>query len=107
MVLVIRAPRAAARINQPTDHQPFCSGPMGIGPPTRKACTIEAITAAAAGVGIPTKYLELPGAIPWTLKRASLHAQQMRNARQPTQANSPSWWSPSPAMVVTLRNPQA
>ena len=50
---------------------------------------IDAITAAAAGVGMPTKYFELPGAIPCTLNRASRHAQQTKNARQQTQPNSP------------------
>ena len=81
-MLVISAPSPAASKNQATDHRQSCSGSL-------KPWTRAAITPAAAGVGIPTKYFELPGAMPCTLNRASLQAQQIKNARQQTQPNSP------------------
>ncbi len=37
---------------------------------------------AAAGVGIPTKYFDPPGAMPCTLNRASRQAQHTTKARQ-------------------------
>src|SRR5215471_5071811 len=82
MVLVINAPSPAASKNHATDHLQSCRGCL-------KQCTVEAIMPAAAGVGMPIKYFDPPGAIPCTLNRASLQAQQIRNAKQQTQPNSP------------------
>src|ERR1700757_4792469 len=104
MVLVIRPARATASTSQHTDHFKSSSGPpIPSGPSRRNAWTIEAITPAAAGVGIPTKYFEPPGAIPLTLNRASRQAQAIKNARQQSQPRRPihgTW-------LATLRTPQA
>src|SRR5437016_9656406 len=75
MVLVISAAKASVIQIHTMDHLSSCSG-------AGKAWTVAAITPAAAGVGIPMKYFEPPGAMPCTLKRASRQAQQTTNAKQ-------------------------
>ena len=56
---------------------------------------------------MPTKYLEPPGAIPCTLKRARRHAQQIKNARQQSQPKCPNWRNAPGARSATPRTPQA
>src|SRR5437660_9887943 len=63
MVLVISAAKASVIQIHTMDHLSSCSG-------AGKAWTVAAITPAAAGVGIPMKYFEPPGAMPCTLKRS-------------------------------------
>src|SRR6266566_3385083 len=55
MVLVISAAKASVIQIHTMDHLSSCSG-------AGKAWTVAAITPAAAGVGIPMKYFEPPGA---------------------------------------------
>src|SRR5690348_9623387 len=99
MVLVINAPSPAASKNHATDHPPSCSGCLN-------PCTKAAITPAAAGVGMPMKYFDPPGAIPCTLKRASRHAQQTKNPRQHNHPMSDSSWPRCVPAIVKLRPPQ-
>src|ERR1700704_6067420 len=100
MVLVMSAPRTAARKRQAIAQR---SSWIGVLNPWTKA----AITPAAAGVGRPTKFFEPPGAMPCTLKRARRQAQQIRKARQQIQ---PNWLICSTERVSwpgRLRTPQA
>src|ERR1700719_1996980 len=87
MVLVINAASAKARKIQPTDQRQSSIADLN-------ACTVAAIIPAAAGVGMPTKYFDPPGAIPCTLKRARRHAQHTTNARQNHQPNCAICWAP-------------
>src|SRR5262252_8015510 len=100
MVLVISAPSAAASSSQARDHGQSCRG-------TLNPCTTAAITPAAAGVGMPTKNFDPPGAMPWTLKRASLQAQQTRKIKQETQPISSSSCPVCAVDAGKLRTPQA
>jgi len=62
--------------------------------------------AGGGGRGRPTKFFELPGAMPCTLKRASRQAQQIRKRRQQIQ---PTWLICSTARVSCpgkLRTPR-
>src|SRR6266446_7523559 len=104
MVLVISPARATASKSQLTDQYKSTSGPPTPSDPSlRNAWTIEAITPAAAGVGIPTKYFDPPGAIPLTLNRAKRQAQAIKNARQQSQPRRPTQGT----WLATLRTPHA
>src|SRR5665213_1110539 len=76
----LNAASSTTSASQAVDHRQSSSG-------TFQACTVAAIIPAAAGQGMPTKYLSPPGAIPWTLKRARRHAQQTTNARLTSHAS--------------------
>src|SRR5438270_8985629 len=100
MVLVINAPSPAASKNHATDQRQSCKGCL-------KPCTSTAIMPAAEGVGMHITYFDPPGVMPYTLNRASLHAQQIRNAKQQTQANSPTCWNATLPSPGKPRSPQA
>src|SRR6202795_1636805 len=74
-VLDISAASATTTAIQKTDQRQSAIGDL-------IACTVAAISPAAAGHGNPMKNREpLPGAIPWILNRASRHAQQITKER--------------------------
>src|SRR5205085_5005399 len=101
MVLVISAARNSVAQIQAIDHHLSCNG-------AGNAWTVAAMTPAAAGVGMPMKYFELPGAMPWMLKRASRQAQQTTKAKQNHHPKCPICWinaeDPKPGRC---RTPQA
>src|ERR1700751_5855213 len=106
MVLVIRPPSETASKSQGTDQRQSEMEPTSTsGLPTWNACTMEAMTPAEAGVGIPTKYLEPPGAMPCTLKRGRRHAQQIKKARQQSHPKCPSCRRAPGSRLATLRTP--